>query len=95
MLLAYVNIIVAIFGLVCILFVIYYFGRVVFVFFPMISNIKDKRYFYIYGPLIFLSDSFFLDKGILYRRKFIMNGKKAFIIIVILMIIIAIKITIK
>ena len=65
---------------------VFYFIKIVIHFFPLIRAIKDTRY-YIFGPIIFFSDHFFLDKGKSHRKEFMRSGKRLLLISILLLII--------
>lgn len=76
---ALLNVTVSIVGIICIALFLYFLGRIIFNFFPMIKNIRDKKY-YVLGPLILMSDSYFLDKGAIHRKSFLKNGGRLLVV---------------
>jgi len=70
-----INLIISIVALLGIGCFIFFLGKMVFHFFPMIKNIKNSKY-YALGPLILMSDSYFTSSGIIHRKKFLESGKK-------------------
>jgi len=55
MAMVFLNIIVSIVGIFCICLFLYFLGKMIFNFFPMVKYIRDQKYYYL-GPLILLSD---------------------------------------
>ncbi len=74
MIFSILNLLITALGLICMGYYLWFLGKAIFHFFPMINNIRDSKY-YVFGPLILLSDSFFKENGIKHRKAFILNFK--------------------
>jgi len=86
MVLAILNIIISLVALVCIGLFFYLMGKMTYHFFPMIKYIKDSKY-YVLGPLILFSDSYFLNGGVKHRRFFVQYTKRLFIVVIIMILV--------